>query len=373
MKKIVFLTGTRADYGKLKPLINKLSYDKNYEVIMLVTGMHLHNLYGYTVKEIKKDFKSIKIIKCKNFNLGDSMDTMLSKSIKVFGKVLKKINPNLVVIHGDRLETLAVSVYCNFNNILIAHVEGGELSGTVDEAIRHANSKMAHIHFVSNLRAKKLLIRMGEFKKNIYVIGSPEVDIMLSKKLPKLEDCKKRYDIKFKDYAILTFHPVTTLPKKQIIKESKTLFSTIKETNENYIIIFPNNDTYSNIILKEILKIKSLKVKILPSIKFEYYLTLLKNSKFIIGNSSSGIREAPVYGIKSINLGKRQTERTHNKGIINIDINKSKILNSIKKINLNKKIKKTYEFGSGNSADKFFDIIKKKTFWLKDKQKRFVI
>ena len=373
MKKIVFLTGTRADYGKLKPLISKLSNNKNYEVIMLVTGMHLHNLYGYTAKEIKKDFKNIKTINCKNFNLGDSMDIMLSKSITVLGKELKKINPDLVVIHGDRVETLAASVYCNFNNILIAHVEGGELSGTVDEAIRHATSKMAHMHFVSNNRAKKLLIRMGEFKKNIYVIGSPEVDIMLSTKLPGLDECKKRYDILFKEYAILTFHPVTTLTKKQIIKESKILFDTIKKTDQNYIVIFPNNDTHSNFILKEILKAKSSKIKILPSIKFEYYLTLLKNSKFIIGNSSSGIREAPVYGVKSINLGKRQSERTNNMGIINISINKRDIINSIKKVNQNKKIKKTYEFGAGNSADKFYNIIKKKFFWLKDKQKRFVL
>jgi len=373
MKKIVFLTGTRADYGKLKPLISKISNHKNYKVVMLVTGMHLHNLYGYTAKEVKKDFKNINTINCKNFNLGDSMDIMLSKSILVLGKELKKINPDLVVIHGDRVETLAASVYCNFNNILIAHAEGGELSGTVDEAIRHATSKMAHIHFVSNNRAKKLLVRMGEFKKNIYVIGSPEVDIMLSKKLPTLNNCKKRYDISFKEYAILTFHPVTTLTKSQIIKESKILFDTIKKTEINYVVIYPNNDTHSNFILKEILKAKSSKIKILPSIKFEYYLTLLKNSKFIIGNSSSGIREAPVYGVKSINLGKRQSERTNNKGIININIKKREIIDSIKKVNLKKKIKKTYEFGNGNSADKFYNIIKKKIFWLKDKQKRFVI
>ena len=373
MKKIVFLTGTRAEYGKLKPLISILSNNKNYEVIILVTGMHLHKLYGYTVKEIRKDFKNIKIIKSKNFNLGDSMDIMLSKSIKVFGNVLKKINPDLVVIHGDRLETLAVSIYCNFNNILIAHIEGGELSGTVDEAIRHATSKMAHIHFVSNKRAKNLLIRMGEYKKNIHIIGSPEVDVMLSTKLPSLADCKKRYDIYFKEYAILIFHPVTTLSRSKILNESKVLFNSLKKTKENFIIIFPNNDTYSNIILREILKMNNRKAKILPSVKFEYYLTLLKNCKFIIGNSSSGIREAPVYGVKSINLGKRQSDRTDNKYIINIKVNEKKILDSINEINKIKKLKKSYEFGSGNSANKFFNVIKKKNFWLKDKQKKFVI
>ena len=214
-KKIVFLTSTRADYGKLKPLILIIKKSKKFEPIIIATGMHMQRLYGYTFDQIKKDFVDIKIYKFSNQTAEESMDIVLSNTIKLLHKTLKLIKPNLVIIHGDRSETLAASIYCNFNNILIGHIEGGEVSGTVDESIRHATTKLSHIHFVSNMKAKRVLKRMGEIEKYIYVIGSPEVDTMIKKDLPSLKDLMWRYSIKFKKYAILLFHPVTTLEKKQ--------------------------------------------------------------------------------------------------------------------------------------------------------------
>ena len=214
---------------------------------------------------------------------------------------------------------------------------------------------------------------MGEIKKNIYVIGSPEVDIMLNKKLPTIEECKKRYDIDFSDYAIFLFHPVTTANKKEIINQNKVLFTSLKKSKKNYITIFPNNDTFSKLILKSVLKLKKNKnFKLLPSIRFEYYLTLLKNSQFIIGNSSSGMREAPVYGIPTINLGNRQKNRVSSKTIINCNFNQVEILNNIKSIRKIKKYKK-FNFGKGNSALKFYNLINNKSFWKKDKQKHFEV
>jgi len=371
MKKVLFLTGTRADYGKIKPLVKILSNSNKFKPILLITGMHMHKLYGYTIKEIEKDFKNIEMIKTKNFAIGDGMDLIAKKSIAVFSRIIKKLKPDLFVIHGDRVETLASSISCNFNNILTAHVEGGEVSGTVDESLRHATTKLSHVHFTSNKRAKKLLIRMGEIKENIYVIGSPEVDIMLSKNLPKIKECKKRYDIIFKKYSIFLFHPVTTANKNEIIKQNKILFSSLTKSKKNYIVIFPNNDTFSKIILKSIFKLKKNKYfKLLPSIRFEFYLTLLKNAEFIIGNSSSGIREAPVYGVPTINLGNRQKNRVYSKTIVNSSFNENEILKRIKSIKKIKKLKKL-NFGKGNSANKFYNIIKKKKFWNKDKQKHF--
>ena len=138
----------------------------------------------------------------------------------------------MVVIHGDRIETLAATITCNLNNILTCHIEGGEVSGTVDESIRHSTTKLAHTHFVSNYKAKKILIRMGELKKNIYVIGSPEVDLMLSKNLPNKSDLKKRYNIKFQNFAIFLFHPVTTLDKKEIKNQCIILKKVIKDSKK---------------------------------------------------------------------------------------------------------------------------------------------
>jgi len=373
MKTILFLTGTRADYGKIKPLVKKIKNSKKFKPIILVTGMHLHKLYGYTIKEVKKDFKNIKIVKAQNFLIGDNMDIIAKKSIEVFSKIIKKIKPDLFVMHGDRVETLSASISCNFNNILAAHIEGGEVSGTVDESLRHATTKLCHIHFVSNDKAKKLLVRMGEVKKNIFVIGSPEVDVMISKKLPTINDCKKRYNINFSDYAVFLFHPVTTKNKNTIVKENNALFAALKKSKKNFVTIFPNNDTHSKYILKSILKLKNNKnFKLLPSLRFEYYLTLLKHSNFIIGNSSSGMREAPVYGVPTINLGNRQKNRNMSDTIINCSFDQKIISNAINKVYKIKKTKKL-NFGKGNSAVKFYKLIRKDSFWDIAKQKHFQI
>jgi UDP-N-acetylglucosamine 2-epimerase (hydrolysing) len=370
-KKIVFLTGTRADYGKLKPLILATKKNQKFQPIIIITGMHLKKKYGSTYTQIEKDFKDLKIYKIKNYFKEDSMDIILSKSIKYFGKVLKAISPNLIVIHGDRVETLAASIYCNLNNILISHIEGGEVSGTVDESIRHATTKLSHVHFVSNNKAKNILRRMGEIKKNIYVIGSPEVDIMISRSLPSQKEVLKRYNINFKNYSIFLFHPVTTLKKEDIARQCNVLFNVLTKSSKNYVVIFPNNDTFSKIILNFIKKLKAYKnIKILPSLRFEFYLTLLKNSNFIIGNSSSGIREAPVYGIQTINLGERQKNRADNNFIINLKFEEKKILNSINKLRKIKN-KKKFIFGYGGTAKKFIQVINKKNFWLTSRQKHF--
>jgi len=370
-KKVIFLTGTRADYGKLKPLITATKKNKKFQPIIIITGMHLIKKYGSTYKQIEKDFRDIKIYKIKNHSKEDSMDAILSRSVKYLGKVLKVINPNLIVIHGDRVETLAASIYCNLNNILISHIEGGEVSGTVDESIRHATTKLSHVHFVSNDKAKNILRRMGEIKKNIYVIGSPEVDIMIGKSLPSQEEVLNRYNINFKNYSIFLFHPVTTLKKKDIIKQCNILFNVLTKSKKNYVVIFPNNDTFSKIILNFIKKLNTFKnIKILPSLRFEFYLTLLKNSNFIIGNSSSGIREAPVYGVKTINLGERQKNRANNNSIINLKFEEKKILNVINNLGKIKNTKK-FIFGQGGSAKKFIQVINRKIFWLTSRQKHF--
>lgn len=371
-KKIVFLTGTRADYGKLKALITAVRKIKKFDPIILATGMHMEKEYGKTYIEILKDFRDIKLHKFKNQKKNKSMDTVLATTITSLNKILKKIQPDLVVVHGDRIETLAASICCNLNNILIAHIEGGEVSGTVDECIRHATTKFSHIHFVSNQKAKKIIQRLGEVNRNIYVMGSPEVDIMIKKDLPSIDNAKKRYKIDFENYSILLYHPVTTLKKSEISKQCTQLFAAIKKSKKKFIIIYPNNDTHSDVILSYIKKLKNNNsFKILPSIRFEYYLTLLKNSECIIGNSSSGIREAPVYGVRAINLGNRQKNRINQNNLIkNISFDQKKILKEI--INIKKKKKKSlFNFGKGNSSSIFIKTLKSKNLWMTNRQKYF--
>ena len=370
-KKIVFLSGTRADFGKIKSLILGFQKNKKFEVSIFVTGMHLLKRYGSTIHEIRKS--GIKnIFKFNNQKINERMNSILSKTIKGFDNFIKKEKPDLIVVHGDRLEALAGASAGMFNNILVAHIEGGELSGTVDDSLRHAISKLSHLHFVSNISHKKRLIQLGEHKNKIFVIGSPDIDIMQSKTLPNISDVKKMYGIKFSEYSILIFHPVTTEYSK-IDNQAEILIKALKKSERKYVVINPNNDLGSEFIFKKYSKLKKDKsFKIFKSMRFEYFLTLLKNSKFIIGNSSAGIKEAPFYGIPAINIGTRQYNRYSSELIQNINFNERRILNSIETTLKLRKRKKNSFFGSGKSSLKFQRIISKSSFWKTKIQKSFI-
>jgi len=369
-KKIVFLTGTRADFGKLKPLINETIKSKRFKVKLFVTGMHLDQKYGLTINEIIKSGYKKNIYSQPNHFSSCTMDITLANTIRIFSDFIKKYSPDLIVVHGDRVEALAGAISGALNNFLVAHIEGGEVSGTIDELMRHSISKMSHIHFVSNNDAKNRLLQMGEKNKTIYTIGSPERDLMDSKNLPKFDSVKKHYGIKFDNYAIFILHPVTT-ELKDLKNNSQEFVKAIQESKLNYIGIYPNNDAGNNIILKSYGKFKNnQRIKIFPSMRFEYFQVILKNASFIVGNSSCGIKEAPYYGIPVINIGNRQNKRSINKDIINCGYNKTKIIDSIK-IALHKKTKQCKYFGQGNSSKLFCKIIKDEQIWKINKQKYF--
>jgi UDP-N-acetylglucosamine 2-epimerase (hydrolysing) len=369
-KKILFLTGTRADFGKIKSLISILELNSNFEVFVFVTGMHLQKEYGYTLIEIERcNFKNVHTFE--NHTHETTMDLTLAKTIEGLSNYCKKVNPDLIVVHGDRVETLAGAIVGSLNNILVAHIEGGELSGTVDELIRHSVSKLSHIHFVSNGDAAKRLIQMGEMASSIFTIGSPDIDIMFSDDLPSLETAKEYYEIGFEQFAIVMFHPVTTEVNE--MKEYATNFvSGLLNDMHNYVVIFPNNDLGNQYIINEYQKLKDHpRFRVFPSLRFEYFLTLLKNSQFIIGNSSAGIREAPYYGIPIINIGTRQQNRALHADIINVDYTEKSISEALKVIDLHSIQQTNSDFGQGNSAEQFFASLQNEAIWNVNHQKQF--
>jgi len=253
----------------------------------------------------------------------------------------------------------------------VAHIEGGELSGTVDELIRHSVSKLSHIHFVSNAKAAKRLSQMGEIKSSIFTIGSPDIDIMFSENLPSLEEVKDYYQISFDKYAIVMFHPVTTEVKDMQAYTDNFICALIADTH-NYVIIYPNNDLGSSYIIDAYMKIKeNTRFRIFPSLRFEYFLCLLKNSEFIIGNSSAGIREAPYYGIPIINIGTRQQNRAVQADIVNVDYNTTSIASALEKIDTHPTQKTNSDFGQGNSAELFLDSLANQDIWEINHQKQF--
>lgn len=373
-KKIIFITGTRADYGKIKKVIETLSLSKLFDVHIFVTGMHLLKKYGLTKNIIlKENSRLAKIFLSKNQSYEESLDLILANTITSFSKYLRKTKPNLVIVHGDRAETLAAVIASSFNNFLTCHIEGGEITGTIDEHIRHSVTKLSHLHFVSNTHAKKNLLRMGENPKNVFIVGSPEVDLMKSKKLPSFDEVKKRYEINFDKFSILIFHPVTT-NLGNLKKEIEIIVSAIKKTKKNYLIISPNNDPGRNTIIKCYKKLKnSKKIKFFDSMRFEYFLTLLKNSELILGNSSSGVREAPVYGVPTINIGNRQNQRVKKFSTNIVHLTRITEKTLVNKINFlaGKKFKTKKIFGYGNSSNKILNILKKSNIWKVPIQKTF--
>ena len=371
MKKILFLTGTRADFGKIKPLIQILEKDPGFEVFVFVTGMHLQYEYGLTLLEIERcNFSNVHTFQ--NHTKETTMDLTLAKTIGGLSEYVSKIDPDLIIVHGDRVETLAGAIVGSLNNILVAHIEGGEISGTVDELIRHSASKLSHIHFVANQEAGKRLIQMGEISASVFEIGSPDIDIMFSENLPDLKTVKEYYEIPFDKYSVLLYHPVTTEIDR--LEEDLHIFlDSLIESENNYVVIYPNNDLGSSRIIAQYQKLlkPNSRFRIIPSLRFEYFLSLLKNCDFIIGNSSAGIREAPYYEVPVINLGSRQRNRSSNPKIQNVDYNKVDILQAIQSVSSNSRKILNGDFGNGNSAELFLKCLKNEEIWKIEHQKQF--
>lgn len=370
MKKILFLTGTRADFGKLKPLMQVVNASPLFDLKIFATGMHMQSHFGHTVIEIEKSGFS-NIYTYINQRTGDTMDIVLAKTISGLSDYIKEDRPDLIVVHGDRVESLAGAIVGSLNNVLVAHVEGGEVSGTIDELIRHSVSKMSQLHFVSNEDARDRLLQMGESSASIAVIGSPDLDVMCSDALPLLEEVKARYGIHYDRYGIFMFHPVTTeihLLEAQI----RQIVDVLLSVDENFIVIYPNNDHGSEIILNELKRLKEhSRFKIFPSIRFECFLTLLRNAHFMVGNSSAGVREAPFYGVPSINIGSRQHGRALAPTILNVEAEAIPLglaMAALPEVSRHK----TCEFGHGNSAELFISVLNSNTMWEVSTQKVFV-
>ena len=370
-RKIVFLTGTRADFGKLKPLIDKIEQSDNFDSYIFVTGMHTLKKYGNTSYEvIKSNYRNIEIFE--NQKNTKKQELILANTINGFSDYVEKLHPDMIIVHGDRVEALGGAIVGSLNSILVSHIEGGEISGTVDELIRHAVSKLSHIHFVANSDAKERLSQMGEKKDTIFVIGSPEIDVMKNTNLPSLEETKLRYEIPFSKYSVFIFHPVVT-ELDSIKNQIQEVVESLIESDQNYIVIYPNNDPGSDIIIDEINKLKINKnFKIFPSIRFQNFLTLLKHATFVIGNSSVIIRESEVYGTPAINIGTRQKNRSKNDDILNVNSEKNKILDAIEKANSLILEPKSFFGDVKNSAEQFSEILNHSLIWKTSIQKQFV-
>ena len=371
-KKLLFITGTRADYGKIAPLLNALDRDSSFQFHIFVTGMHLLESYGETHIEVARDYSSsITLFENQKDNSQLSMDLVLAETIRGLNKCVAEYGPDLIVVHGDRAEALAGAIVGSLNNILTCHIEGGELSGTIDELIRHSITKLSHLHFVANDMARNRLLQLGEDPDSIYVIGSPDIDVMLSKTLPPIDEVRRHYDINFSEYAIFCYHPVTT-ETSDLKHHVAEIRSALEMSGDNYVFIAPNNDPGRDIILEGLEGLfSSERFRYFPSINHGAYLVLMKHAQYIIGNSSSGVREAPVYAVPSVNIGTRQQNRHSHSTIFETKESQQAILDAISMAKASQNLNPSFFFGDGQSAKKFIRTLRLTDPWLRPVQKEF--
>jgi UDP-N-acetylglucosamine 2-epimerase (hydrolysing) len=372
-KRLLFLSGTRADFGKLKSLIRAVDDDNRFECDILATGMHMIWRYGLTVDEIyNAGFKRVRVFTYQNQIEGDPMEVTLANTIQGLSRHLSRWTPDLMVVHGDRVETMAGAISGAFCNIRVAHVEGGEVSGTIDENIRHAVSKLSHVHFVCNMRAARRLEQIGEEPRSIFVIGSPDIDIMLSQDLPDLNQVRARYEIGFPSFGIVLFHPVVT--ELDLLKEhAETLVETLMRSGRQFVVIYPNNDQGSQLILDAYQRFEnSSNFRIFPSMRFEYFIRLLKNARLVLGNSSLGVREAPVFGVPTINIGTRQRNRFNHESIMNVSGCGQELLSALERCWSMPRFNPCHFFGDGRSAERFMQALRTPSLWTTPKQKSFI-
>lgn len=378
-RKILFLTGTRADFGKLKPLIQSVDTAEAFEAAIFITGMHTLSRYGYTLDEVYRALPEHRlrdgtrsVYVYHNQVVGEPMERVLASTIEGLSRYLTEFRPDLLVVHGDRVEALAGAIVGALRNILVAHVEGGEVSGTVDELIRHAVTKMSHIHFVANEDAARRLLQLGERPETIHIIGSPDIDLMISPSLPDISEVKRYYDLPFADYGVIIFHPVTT-DLADTEQSALAIAEAVLESEREHVVIFPNNDEGCESIFNAWKQLENNKrIKLLPSMRVEYFLVMLRNARYLLGNSSAGIRECPVFGVPAINVSTRQTGRANSPCIVNVEGKREQILEAMNASwNNLERHAPDLAFGTGNSAQLFLEAMGRDSFWQISTQKLF--
>ena len=377
MKTICVVTSNRAEYGILTPLIKRIDEDDELTLWLVVTGAHLSKKYGETVLQIKEDGFPIKeeLPILEDGNSSYDISVTVSNAIREFAGFFKSNKPDMLVLLGDRTEMLGVAIAAMNENIVIAHIHGGEVTeGAVDDCVRHALTKMSYLHFAGTEIYRKRIIQLGENPDRVHNVGTLSAENILTASLMSESEVRNSMGIPDSQrYAIVTLHPETvdSLSPENI---SEILCKAMKQRTDFHFVITASNSDVGGDTINEIFyefAQENEHVQFVESLGMKRYLSAVKYASFVLGNSSSGIGEAPIIGTPTVNIGNRQRGRLMAESVINVPFDIDKILKAMEKAEKMECVPSNM-YGEGNSSEMMVSIIKevlqdkidlKKGFW----------
>lgn len=362
MRKITYISGTRADFGLIQSTLLNINSDPELEINVCVTGMHFFEQYGKTIDEIKSSGLDIGAeVKVEmQDKTGAGMSHSIADMIHGLTSALEKLNPDIVIVLGDRGEMLAGAIAAIHLNIPIVHIHGGERSGTIDEPIRHAISKLSHYHFVTTEQSRHRLIKMGENKENVYRVGAPGLDDIFRLPVPDKVNLYNKYQLdETKETILIIYHPVVQ-DGATAGDEISTILDAVQFKEFQIVILMPNSDAGSYFIRKVIKEKRDETFRIISHMPRNDYLEMVSLVNVLVGNSSSGIIEAATLGTAVVNIGSRQALRERNSNVIDVPVIKREYIQEAMKQALNMdKGKWDNVYGTGDTAIKITDLLKK--------------
>lgn len=364
MRTIAALTGSRGEWGYIRPILKYIDQDPDLDYRIIATHMHLLSTFGSSVKEIERDGFHVDERVYMTFD-GYNASTM-TKSLGVLllelPTVLSRMRPDIILLAGDRGEQLMGAVAGLHLGIPVAHIQAGELSGNVDGIVRHAITKLAHIHFAANEEFAERVRRMGEQDFRIFVTGAPLVDELVEGPITPEAELRQRYRLPDQQRLVLTVqHPVTEEEGAAGEQVSETI-SALMELNWPTIFIYPNGDAGSESIRGQLAAFKRPNVRMFRNLPRQDYLGLMRMASVVVGNSSSGIMEAPSFGRPTVNIGRRQSGRPQACNVINVGYRKSDIVSALKRAISPDFVAKASTarnpYGDGNASERIVDVLK---------------
>ncbi len=363
-RKILYISGTRAEYGLMRKTLFCINRHPKLKLEIVVTGMHLMSEFGKTISEIKKDnFKVHKIKAIYKRDNKESMSNFIGEFTLKLTRVIKRIKPDIILIEGDRAEMLSGAIVGAYLTIPVAHSHGGDITSTVDEFARHAITKLSHIHFPATKKSAERIIRMGEDKQRVFVVGAPGLDSILGERLFSKKNTAKKYKLDlYKPILLVLQHPVTT-EVEDAGKQMRETMKAVKELGCQTIIIYPNSDAGGRRMIKVIERYRKYPfIQIYKNVPHKDYLSLMRIVSVLVGNSSSGIIEAPSFNLPTVNIGQRQKGRERVANVIDVGFSKEQIKRAIKKALYDKKFGQKVKrcknpYGDGKTGPRIANIL----------------